>query len=56
MHSFNQNDCRKDFPKDQQAYETLDFLFKIQNKLIHPKSKAIPFRNGEIDAEALLKM
>lgn len=46
----------KTFPKGGQAYENLEFLFKIRNKLVHSKSKAVPFKNGEVDAEALDKM
>lgn len=44
------------FPKNGQAYECLDYLFKIRNKLVHPKSKPMPFKNGEINWEMLEKM
>ena len=47
---------QKSFPKDEQAYEYLKFLFKIRNKLVHAKSKAMPFKNGEVDSEMLKKM
>lgn len=46
----------KDFPKEKQVYEHMEFLFKIRNKLVHSKSKAMPFKNGRIDGEALDKM
>ena len=44
---------QKSFPKDEQAYEYLKFLFKIRNKLVHAKSKAMPFKNGGVDSEKL---
>ena len=43
----------KIFPKDAQAYEHLKYLFKIRNKLVHAKSKPIPFKDGKVDSERL---
>lgn len=46
----------KEFPKDSQAYEKLKFLFQIRNKLVHSKSKQIPFTDNKIDVQKYDKM
>ncbi|MBD3337868.1 MAG: hypothetical protein GF353_02090 [Candidatus Lokiarchaeota archaeon] len=47
---------QKEFPKESQAYELLKNLFRIRNKMVHSKSKAIPYKeNGDIDIEMYQK-